>query len=137
MTQEEKQLLLKDLCARLPYRNLQVQYGNKDWLAIGYGHGRIELLSSYFSSIAGPCPLIEDIKPYLRSMSSMTEEERLYFQQCVDGVTDENYGDGFCPVAWTTMGDFVDFCNSKHLDYRGLIFKNLAIAVTPENNPYK
>ena len=76
MTQEDKKILLKDLCARLPYHDLLAQYNNKNWLAIGYGHGRIELLPSVFSSVAGPCPLIEEVKPYLRPMSSMTEEER-------------------------------------------------------------
>ena len=48
MTQENKQLLLKDLCVRLLYFDLWVQYNNKDWLAIGYGHERIELLPSIF-----------------------------------------------------------------------------------------
>lgn len=108
MTQEEKQLLLKDICARLPYHDLWVQYYNKDWVALGYGHERIELLPSIFSSISGPCPLIDEIKPYLRSMSSMTEEERKYLQGHVND-------------------DFVDYCNEHHLDYRGLIPMGLAL----------
>lgn len=114
MTPEEKQLLLKDLCARLPYHNLRVQYDNKDWLAMGYGHGRIELLSSYFSSIAGPCPLIEDIKPYLRPMSSMTEEKKEEYDKTFDWD-------------YSIQGTPFDWLNEHHFDYRGLIEKGLAL----------
>lgn len=127
MTQEEKQLLLKDLCTRLPYHDLWVQYDNKDWLAIGYGHGRIELLPNPFSSIAGPCPLIEDIKLYLRPMSSMTDEEKEKLQLLHDTVCDENYGDGYSPAAWDAIVEWEDYYNSNHLDYRGLIPMGLAL----------
>ena len=75
MTQEEKKLLLKDLCGRLPYFENWVQYEGKDYIVTGYGHGRVSLLSSPFSSASGPCPLVEEVKPYLRPMSSMSEEE--------------------------------------------------------------
>ena len=110
MTNEEKQLLIKDLCARLPYHDLWVQYANKDWLALGYGHERIELLPSVFSSVGGPCPLIDEIKPYLRPMLSMTKEEK------------EEYINTFL-VMW----DAVDWLNAYHFDYRGLIEKGLAL----------
>lgn len=110
MTEENKQLLLKDICARLPYHDLWVQYYNKDWLAIGYGHERIELLSSIVSSVTGPCPLIDEIKPYLRPMSSMTQEEKEFIYN------------GHIEF-WVRE----DYCNKHHLDYRGLIPKELAL----------
>ena len=110
MTQEDKNILLKDLCARLPYHDLLAQYNNKNWLAIGYGHGRIELLPSVFSSVAGPCPLIEEVKPYLRPMSSMTEEE-------ASGLTH------LIRESW----EFYDYLNAHHFDYRGLITMGLAL----------
>ena len=113
MTQENKQLLLKDLCVRLLYFDLWVQYNNKDWLAIGYGHERIELLPSIFSSISGPCPLIDEIKPYLRSMSSITEEEWKEYNQTI--------GKSF------SFTDEVDWLNAHQFDYRGLIEKGLAL----------
>ena len=113
MTQENKQLLLKDLCVRLLYFDLWVQYNNKDWLAIGYGHERIELLPSIFSSISGPCPLIDEIKPYLRSMSSITEEEWKEYNQTI--------GKSF------SFTDEVDWLNEHHFDYRGLIPMGLAL----------
>ena len=126
MTQEEKQLLLKDLTARLPYHDLWVQYDNKDWLAIGYGHERIELLPNPLSSIAGPCPLIVNIKPYLRLMSSMTEEEiKTYHSYC-----DCNDGDFTGEILYFDTIESFDYLTSIHIDYRGLIPRGLALEAT-------
>ena len=109
MKQEDKELLLKDLCARLPYgvicRLSEPPYGET-----------IEPLK-----IGGLRNLIEekwDVKPYLRPMSSMTEEEEIAF------LNKENH-------------EIYDWMNRHHFDYRGLIEKGLAIEVTEENNPYK
>ena len=123
MKAEEKQLLLKDLCARLSYHNLWVQYDNKDWLAIGYGHGRIELLTNPLSSATGPCPLIEEIKPYLRPISSMTEEENEEWIKVSDMKFDME--DGFVYVYDAHLS--FDWLNEHHFDYRGLIEKGLAL----------
>ena len=49
MEENLKQLLLKDLCARLPYFENWVQYEGKDYIVTGYGHGRVSLLPSVFS----------------------------------------------------------------------------------------
>ena len=131
MTQEEKQLLLKDLCARLPYHDLWVQYDNKDWLAFGYGHGRIELLSSVFSSVVGPCPLINEIKPYLRPMSSMTEKERRYLLEELGFDEDLENGElnDFGSYVYRSVNvlPLFDWLNEHHFDYRGLIEKCLAL----------
>ena len=67
-------------------------------------------------------------KPYLRPLSSMTEEEK---KRCDDILTKMYYHEK------STLGDISDYLNSIHVDYRGLIPKGLAIAVTKENNPYK
>ena len=75
------------------------------------------------------------IKPYLRPLSNLTQEERNKFCD-IGGVisyrpTDgKQYIDAFVPEA-------LDYLNSIHADYRGLIEKGLAIEVTEENNPYK
>ena len=112
MTQEDKQLLLKDLCARLPYFENWVLYDGKDYLVTGYGHGRVSLLPSMVSSVGGPCPLVEEVRPYLRPMSSMTMKER--------GFSEQIYRDeGF----WAHF----DWLNAHHFDYRGLIEKGLAL----------
>ena len=66
MTQEDKELLLKDLCARLPYSLcVQDEYGEIDYINYNDVH-----FANYFDSI-----LNGKVKPYLRPMSSMTEEE--------------------------------------------------------------
>ena len=68
-----------------------------------------------------------DIKPYLRPMSSMTEEEKKIY----DDILTKMYYD-----EKSTLGDISDYLNSIHVDYRGLIERGLAIAVNENNNPY-
>lgn len=124
MKQQDKELLLKDLCARLPYgvivqvpeiffpsRTMDVELDSITKMKDGLFH---------FTDDFGYC--IEHVKPYLRPMSSMTEEEHKEFEQWLP--------DGYCI-------DTFDWLNEHHFDYRGLIPKGLAIAVTEENNPYK
>lgn len=122
MTQEEKQLLLKDLCGRLPYFENWVQYEGKDYIVTGYGHGRVSLLPSVFSSIGGPCPLVEEVKPYLRPMSSMTEEEQRTLDSMCNGVEMVSRLSGL-----KMFDKAFDWLYSKHLDIHGLIEKGLAL----------
>lgn len=126
MTQEDKNLLLKDLCARLPYgvilNNPDPYGGNWDELiSIDVTTDTVMLLYNVRTYN------IEDIKPYLRPMSSMTEEEKSYVQQCIDIVEAENYGDSYSPAAWEAMSDFTNYCYERHLDLHGLIPKGLAL----------
>lgn len=58
----------------------------------------------------------EYIKPYLRPMSSMTEEEKLMYEGLMIGIDNISY-----------MLDVTDWLNSHHFDYRGLIERELAI----------
>ena len=124
MTQEEKQLLLKVLCEQLPYWDLRVQYNGKDYSPLGYSSGRVILLDSPVMSFVSECPPIEEVKLYLRSMSSMTNEE--YSDLCVH-----------CSWVWHNdskdltkiRGDYkcYDWLNAHHFDYRRLIKKGLAL----------
>lgn len=118
MTQEDKQILLRDLCSRLPY-DTWVKYEGKEWLVTGYGHGRVSLLPSVFSSIGGPCPLLEEVRPYLRPMSSMTEKEKRKYDILVEEIV---YRPGVL-----TCSSLIDFCHEHHLDGLGLIEKGLAL----------
>ena len=129
MIQEDKELLLKDLCARLN-TNLVCSIYRIDDQGIGY---RNEILYGY-CNIDGwnvfyfreDCGIIIDdiskIKPYLRPMSSMTEEEKLMYEGLMIGTDNISY-----------MLDVVDWLNKNHFDYRGLIGKSLALDATGLN----
>lgn len=104
MTQKERKLLLVDLCARLPHGVIcQIE----DDLIIN---------DSQFFDYKLTCrhlDLLQNnlhfyIKPYLRPLSSMTdnEDKLLHFLTSIEGV---------------------DWLNAKHFDYRGLISKGLAL----------
>lgn len=125
MTQEEKQLLLKDLCGRLPYGVIcvttSVYYDNDD-NEIGQAQGRLVSINKHGASFVDDrddttfAADFEDngqigFKPYLRPMSSMTEEEYQEFGYDVLRYTPREF----------------DWLNAHHFDYRGLIEKGLAL----------
>ena len=141
MTQEDKQLLLKDLCARLPYGVKVLYWHHKN----GGAERRVGELTNvdlrlncdelvfrtnqyYFESDS-----IATSKPYLRPLSSMTEEEEenlrkdtgLDIFKCTVNkeledlwATDCSVKDLFCLYSWL---------NEHHFDYNGLIEKGLAL----------
>lgn len=126
MTEKDKKLLLTDLCARLPYETW-VQYDGKEWLVTGYGHGRVSLLPSVFSSVGGPCPLVEEVRPYLRPMSSMTEEEKTEYATIIVKEAEQ------AAESFTFGIDGIDWLNAHHFDFRNLIKRGLAIDCTNLN----
>ena len=123
MTQEEKDLIIKDLCARLPY-NCQVFYEYVDDLD-GKTYGYSLTLNTWCID-----ELVADkaiIKPYLRPMSSMTEEERkeyndLYYQVPIQHSDGNAYRD-----TKTVEALHIDWLNKNMFDFRGLIPKGLAL----------
>jgi hypothetical protein len=120
MTQEEKDLLLKDLCARLPY-GVKVQHQHQEYLNEVQ---TIEIISKKYGEIETESVLgfVDDFKPYLFPLSSMTEEqEKEYLNTC----------NGYCTYYWTD--ETFDWLNKNHFDYRGLIKKSLAIDATNLN----
>ena len=135
MTQEDKELLLKDLSARLSYGVMcQVDDG-----AAGLNDGKLieidiskELVRFDADINCYRVAYIDDVKPYLRSMSSMTEEEKREYYKMLVESQDCSFENS---ESATTMVN--DWLLSKGFDVRGLISKGLAIAVTEENNPYK
>jgi len=125
MTQEDKELLLKDLCARLPYGvilnvTLKDKYDeivNRD----------IEMFDNNLTYMISDSHW-KTYKPYLRPMSSMTKEEKEEYQYITERwMYNADY----------SIADSIDWLNAHHFDYRGLIEKGLAIAITENNNPYK
>lgn len=114
MTHKEKQLLLKDLCGRLPYG---VRYkGDGGWPINPYKHS-----TSLCTILKAEEPLV-----YLRPMSSMTEEEKKEFQAC--HCIYELHPD-FQPMMCNLANEcnMFDWLNAHHFDYRGLIPMGLAL----------
>ena len=136
MKQENEELLLKDLCARLPY-GVYGNYLNSDGslsddellrrVKIGYhdlicADGRNGMVLNGF------------LKPYLFPLSSMTEEQieeaKTYFWKDVDyGKNSVDKGiNCFYPCF-----NILEFYHKYHIDYRGLIPKGLAVDCTNLN----
>lgn len=123
MTQEEKELLLRDLCARLPYGITIYRITDNSTHHIQYSDITENIDQfSHFLDYSG----IDNIKPYLRPMSSMTEEESKEFAL----LQTDFYVDVFLyPIAAINM---LNWLNEHHFDHRGLIEKGLALEA-PKN----
>lgn len=134
MTKEEKLLLLKDLCARLPYGVkgiITYDKSNTTFTVEGIDNNVLHL------SDAEDC-YVEDFKPYLRPMSSMTEEEWKELN-CIGNIVP--LYDGFFGVdmrayckngqphyrRFSEFSTIEDWLNAHHFDFRGLISMGLAI----------
>lgn len=118
MTKEDKELVFKDLSARIPYHvrvKIWLKDGTSEEGPLDLQHNYEDVLRAAFYS-----KKIINIKPYLRPMSSMTEEE----QQKYYDLTHQEDDDIWAKCLFDKM---VDFCNEHHLDYRGLIEKGLAL----------
>lgn len=117
MKQEDKELLLKEICARLCYGVLCDCLHDYHVKASAVD---IEDLTVYYSS-CDEWESIEYCRPYLRRMSSMTEEEK---EQIRDFWIDADVK--------THATQLIDFYNKYHFDYRGLIEKGLALEAPNE-----
>ena len=135
MTQEDKELLLQDLCARLPYGvvvhaddvDIKLDRNHRGLGVLYYEHYSEEAKKNCgyneedFSIIISGCFYGHDIKPYLFPLSSMTEEQKKEeYEICKEFII------GY-------ESNLIDFYNKYHLDYRGLIPKDLAIDATGLN----
>ena len=149
MTQEDKELLLKDLTARLPY-GVKIEL---TWWVMGEGTCiNTTLEPDHIEQLLNDEDGDIEIKPYLRPMSSMTEEEAKELSILYDikdilsiKITDEyidfEVDDGFCSIdtkiIWyneiISSIETFDWLNAHHFDYRGLIEKGLALDATGLN----
>lgn len=114
ISEQDKELLLKDLCTRLPY-DVKVFYEYVDDLD-NKTYGYSLTLNTWCIN-----EFVHDkavIKPYLRPMQSLTEEEESIYEQMLKDVH-------FKPRASTSL-KIIDWLNAHHFDYRGLIEMGLA-----------
>lgn len=132
MKQEDKDLLLRDLCGRLPY-GVKVKINNINVLKLGT-HTRV---GEYVTDVSEPC------KPYLFPMSSMTEEQynSLHELGILDNcshsyeyVNPHIHGISFIFKQFKTYSlELIEWLNKNHFDYRNLIPMGLAIDATGLN----
>ena len=121
MTQEDKELLLKDLCARLPY-GVKIEL---TWWVMGEGTCiNTTLEPDHIEQLLNNEDRITEIKPYLFPLSSMTEEQKKEYQYITERwMYDSSY----------SISDSIDWLNKNHFDYRGLIPMGLSIDATNLN----
>ena len=124
MEENLKQLLLKDLCARLPYRvKVKTPYNVAEFVGIVDRKGvRKDIDYTDIVTDKQTYPL-RYCQPYLRPMSSMTEEEiKTYYSYC-----EYNDGDFNGEILYFDTIESFDYLTSIHIDYRGLIPMGLAL----------
>ena len=143
MTQKEKELLLKDLCARLPYgvkvkTLLKEPYTLKGLFDTEYGGVMGCLLGKFVPNNVSPKTVnypLEQFKPYLFPLSSMTEEQKKeynYWKHVVP-VCHYEYGDVVEEIELYDSPESFEYLIENHFDYRGLIEKGVAIDATGLN----
>ena len=118
MEKDLKDILLKDLCARLPYgvkvESVFINPDTKEHKSCG-----IEVFDA--TSILMIRDGLGEFKPYLFPLSSMTEEQRNEYHELL-----------YDPIHGINI-DYFDWCHKNHLDCRGLIPKGLALDATGLN----
>ena len=149
MTQKVKELLLKDLCARLPYKPIVHIDDCGIWNLRGIDHDDSAELrdrvivwhGENYPSSKNSFPII-NCKPYLFPLSSITEEQRNDISKLLIETQNEYspYGElnmkgcdnlFICTVKQANV--FINYCLTYHLDINGLIEKGLAIDATGLN----
>ena len=133
MTQEQKYLLLKDLCARLPYgvKGLVTFNGNPSMLQIQEDRTIDGKLYDRFAKFQDSWYDNVTIKPYLFPLSSMTEEQKQYLKNrfCYDW-NGESYDLWICQIEIGDVDELIDWFHKNHIDHRCLIEESLALDAT-------
>lgn len=134
MTQEEKELLLKDLCARLPYDvKVQLSYTITS-------PAILEEIDKYIIECDIAICELEDVKPYLFPLSSMTKEQLFEVQEIL-GKNEIKIDDGFLRIVdsdrnvitYLEILAVLEWFYKNHFDINNLIPKGLAIDATGLN----
>ena len=138
MKQTNEELLLQDLCARLPY---WVKLWHESYVDLITLHSidatqfAVEISIDNSNSNTAFWNSIEQVKPYLFPLSSMTEEQKYI---CPIGVGNletfiEKESWSYLELNFDSILRFIDWLNKNNFDYRGLIEKGLALDCTKLN----
>lgn len=138
MTQNEKELLVKDITARLPYgvKASVYSYWNEEYVdddIVGIDIEEDDFLCSTIPGVRCEIPLV---KPYLFPFSSMTEKQKDEIRNrfCYEWESDEDVSDLWKhELEFGYALEFIQWCYENHLDIGGLIPKGLAIDATNKN----
>ena len=142
MTQADKELLLKDLCARLDtnlvcsiYRTDDEGVGYRDEILHGYCKGDIWYEFYFREDCSIGIDNVSKIKPYLLPLSSMTEEQKREYNMLLTDIPTYEYEGGDIVTVFETYDNWmsIDYLNANYFDFRGLIEKGLAIDATGLN----
>ena len=143
VTQEEKDLLLRDISGRLPYGLIIEHNGNLSKLDTIFICDNISVSSTSMDSEIFYNLNLDEFKPYLFPMSSMTEEQYELLRESgilsncshsYEYVNPHIHGVSFIFKEFKTYSlELIEWLNKNHFDYRGLIEKGLAIDCTNLN----
>lgn len=153
MTKEDKELLLKDLCGRLPYGvfcvgvTYELDDDGEKYIPVKVKDILTEIhnykleTASVRLGLVSSCKL-ETVKPYLRPLSSMTKEEEAEWHDLMVTPLLENECESLSRANSLDIYEqlqhlHLEYLYKHHFDYLGLIPRGLAIEVTLEDNPYK
>ena len=145
MTQEDKELLLKDLCARLPYGVKCQIKGEEDFEPLklkSFIQGKGFYAFDFYikENLSLTFKELDEFKPYLFPLSSMTEEQKNQLKEIWD--TDMNKALDYAISGEEGLSDLFQLSAAKkvinwfiknHFDFQGLIPKELAIDCTNLN----
>jgi hypothetical protein len=133
MTQKDKELLLKDLCARLPYKVKYMDLWNPDELPTTLCDINVDV--ELIMNTDGFSLEVEKCKPYLLPLSSMNEEQKKEYNRWKHEVPvyHYEYGDIVEEIELYDSPESFEYLIENHFDYRGLIEKGIAIDATNLN----
>ena len=121
-----KEKLIRDLCARLPY-DVKVLYDNKvfsiDYVSSIHEEIKLDTRDNYTINVS-------DVKPYLFPLSSMTEEQKKEYRKVCELDTEILSKHPMDGTPFPALYNSQDWLNKNHFDFRGLIEESLALDAT-------
>lgn len=127
MTQEDKDLLFKDLCARLPY-DVKCQDVTLDFVGTMTDISRHDNMCKLYNDYGDnyTC-FMANCKPYLYPLSSIGEELKNFIRWKLTTPKYDSFDEESLEDLLNNNMQVVHFCYEYHLDINGLIERGLAL----------